>query len=268
MSTKMRPFGETISLDEARAIITRSLRPIDRIERVPIEAAHGRVLAEEIVARRGRPSVFARRNGRLRLRAADTAGATPARPCVLTCIEKVFTGQMPSQTVGPGQCTEIATGAPMPPGERCSRHGRANGRRRNRGPNLRGCRCRTEHRPAGRGHQRGQVVLRTGETLNASRVGAIAALGRAHVDVYARPRVAILSTGNEIVDPGQPLQPGQIYDINRFTVAAVVGEHGGVAGDTSDRRGYDSRISSARSTNASKTMCSCSLVERPSASAI
>jgi len=76
--------------------------------------------------------------------------------------------------------------------------------------------------------KRGQAVLHTGEVLNASRVGAIAALGRAHVEAYARPRVAILSTGNEIVEPGQPLQPGQIYDINRFTVAAVVAAHGGV----------------------------------------
>jgi molybdenum cofactor synthesis domain-containing protein len=76
--------------------------------------------------------------------------------------------------------------------------------------------------------KRGQGVLRAGEVLNASRVGAVAALGRAHVDAYARPRVAILSTGNEIVDPGRPLQPGQIYDINRFTIAAVVAEHGGV----------------------------------------
>src|SRR5258705_2863624 len=70
--------------------------------------------------------------------------------------------------------------------------------------------------------------MQPGEVLNASRVGALAALGLAHVDVYAKPRVAILSTGNEIVDPGRPLAPGQIYDINRFTLAAVIAEHGGV----------------------------------------
>jgi molybdenum cofactor synthesis domain-containing protein len=60
-------------------------------------------------------------------------------------------------------------------------------------------------------------------------VGALAATGATDVDVYARPRVAIISTGNEIVEPGQPLQPGQIYDINRFTLASIVGAHGGVA---------------------------------------
>ena len=64
--------------------------------------------------------------------------------------------------------------------------------------------------------------------LNASRVGSIAALGLTEIEVYAKPTVAILSTGNEIVDPGRPLGPGQIYDINRVTVSAVVSDNGGI----------------------------------------
>jgi molybdenum cofactor synthesis domain-containing protein len=76
--------------------------------------------------------------------------------------------------------------------------------------------------------QNGQTLLAAGDVLNASRVGSIAALGIAEVEVYARPRVALLSTGNEIVDPGQPLQPGQIYDINKFTLSSVFSEHGAV----------------------------------------
>jgi molybdenum cofactor synthesis domain-containing protein len=76
--------------------------------------------------------------------------------------------------------------------------------------------------------QKGQTVLRAGTVLNASRIGAAAALGLTDIDVYAKPRVAILSTGNEIVDPGAPLAPGQIYDINKFTLSAVVSDHGGL----------------------------------------
>jgi molybdenum cofactor synthesis domain-containing protein len=75
--------------------------------------------------------------------------------------------------------------------------------------------------------QAGQPVLREGDVLNPSRVGVLAALGFTDVEVFARPRVAILSTGNEIADPGAPLGPGQIYDINRFTLNAIVREHGG-----------------------------------------
>ena len=228
MTTKMRPFGETISLEEARAIITKSLRPIDRVERVPLDAAHGRVLAQELVASADVPPFSRAAMDGYALRAVDTTGATPARPAILTCIEKVFTGQMPSMTIEAGQCTEIATGAPMPPGadsvvmvEQTDAEGTT----------VRIFAAADVGQNIGRQGadiKRGQTVMRAGETLNASRVGAIAALGLAEVNVYARPRVAILSTGNEIVDPGQPLAPGHIYDINRFTVAAVVAEHGGV----------------------------------------
>jgi molybdenum cofactor synthesis domain-containing protein len=71
-------------------------------------------------------------------------------------------------------------------------------------------------------------VLNPGDVLTPSRIGALAATGIVEVEVYARPRVGILSTGNEIVAPGQPLAPGQIYDINKFTLSAVIREHGGV----------------------------------------
>jgi molybdenum cofactor synthesis domain-containing protein len=75
----------------------------------------------------------------------------------------------------------------------------------------------------------GQTILREGDVLNASKIGALAALGFAEVEVWARPSVAVLSTGNEIAPQGAPLAPGQIYDINRFTVSTVIAEHGGVA---------------------------------------
>jgi molybdenum cofactor synthesis domain-containing protein len=84
----------------------------------------------------------------------------------------------------------------------------------------------------------GQVVLAAGQVLNPSRIGAVASLGVRMIEVYARPTVAVLSTGNEITQPGLPLAPGQIYDVNRFTIEAVVRRHGGravalaTAGDT------------------------------------
>jgi molybdenum cofactor synthesis domain-containing protein len=76
--------------------------------------------------------------------------------------------------------------------------------------------------------QAGQPLLEPGHHLTSSRVGAIAALGMDRVEVFARPRVALLSTGNEIVEPGRPLGPGQIYDINRFTLSAIIEENGGI----------------------------------------
>jgi molybdenum cofactor synthesis domain-containing protein len=73
----------------------------------------------------------------------------------------------------------------------------------------------------------GQTVFTSGVVLNPSRIGALAAIGLRDVEVYAKPRLAIMSTGNEIVEPGQLLEPGHIYDINRFTLRAVAEAHGG-----------------------------------------
>jgi molybdenum cofactor synthesis domain-containing protein len=135
---------------------------------------------------------------------------------------------MPVQTVSDGLCSEVATGAPMPDGadavvmvEETAAHG----------DTIAIFASATTGQNIGRQGQdirQGQLVLSAGTALTVSRVGAIAALGHTDVTVYARPRVAILSTGNEVVAPGEPLAPGQIYDINSSTLAAVVAEHGGV----------------------------------------
>ena len=83
-------------------------------------------------------------------------------------------------------------------------------------------------------------MIAGGDLLTPSRVGAIAAIGCPDVDVFAKPRVAILSTGNEVIDPGQSLAPGQIFDVNRFTLSAIVSAHGGIpkrmAGEGHNRR--------------------------------
>ena len=225
----MRPFGDTISLDQARAVISGALRAIERTERVPLDRAHGRVLAQPVTAAADVPPFSRAAMDGYAVRAADTAGASPAAPAVLTWIEKVFTGQMPQRTVGQGQCTEIATGAPMPPGADAVVMVEQTAADDERIQIFAAAEAGQNIGRQGADIRNGQTVMEPGEVLNASRVGAIAALGLSDVAVYAKPRVAILSTGNEIVDPGRPLEPGQIYDINRYTLAAVIEEHGGIA---------------------------------------
>jgi molybdenum cofactor synthesis domain-containing protein len=131
-------------------------------------------------------------------------------------------------TVVAGTCAEIAPGAPVPAGadavvmveETATEGGHVHVRvAATPGRNIgrRGADIMT-----------GDLVVRHGEMLTPSRIGALAAIGHADVTVYAKPRVAILSTGNEVIDPGRALKPGQIYDVNRFTLAAIVDAHGGV----------------------------------------
>jgi molybdopterin molybdotransferase len=224
-----RPFQSTMPLAEARAIIERAVRPIDRIERTPLQQANGRVLAREVIAESDVPPFARAAMDGYAVRAQDTAGASREQPRALRCIEHVFTGQMPARHVEPGCCTEVATGAPLPAGADAvvmveETDAGTDDMVRVYAP----AQPRQNVGPRGADIRKGQLVLQAGTALNASRLGALAALGLTGVEVYAKPRVAILSTGNEIVDPGEPLAPGQIYDINKVTLSAVVSEHGGV----------------------------------------
>jgi molybdenum cofactor synthesis domain-containing protein len=224
----MRPIRETIPLDEARQLIDEAITPIARIESVALPQSVGRVLAREVISDRDVPPFSRAGMDGYAVVAEDTFGASRYEPKTLRVIEKIYTGEVPTRRLSAGEAAEIATGAPMPDGadavvmveetERASAddvrvftpvYPRQNVGRR------------------GADIVQGQAGLGTGDLLNPSRIGALAALGFTEVDVYEQPTIAILSTGNEIVEPGQPLQPGQIYDINRFTLSAVIADHGG-----------------------------------------
>jgi len=225
----MRPLTQTLSYQDAVRIIMDAAVPMARTERVAIGAAHGRVVAEDVRAAGDVPPFDRAAMDGYAVIAADTAGAGVHSPKTLTCVDRVFTGQVPARGVGPGECIEIATGAPLPAGadavvmvEDTARDG----------PAVRVLNAVQPRQHVGRRGAdltTGQTVVRAAQLLTPSRVGALAATGIAIVNVYARPTVAILSTGNEIAEPGAPLAPGQIYDINRYTLEGVVTAHGGTA---------------------------------------
>jgi molybdenum cofactor synthesis domain-containing protein len=223
----VRPIRETIPLETALELMLAEARPIERTERVTLNDAAGRVLASAPAAPADVPPFDRAAMDGYAVRAEDTFGASRDEPRRLRWIATVFTGQTTTRVVGPGECIEIATGAPMPPGadavimvEETDRHGddvavftpvypRQNVGRR------------------GADIAAGQSVLQPGDLLTPAKVGVLAACGTSPVEVYAKPRVAILSTGNEIVEPGRQLGPAEIYDINRYTLAAIVARHGG-----------------------------------------
>ena len=226
----MRPIRETIPLDEALATILESVRPLERTERVALRTASGRVVASPPVAALDVPPFDRAAMDGYAVRAEDTFGAGRYDPKILRVAEKVYTGQMPTKAVTAGACVEIATGAPMPAGADAV----VMVEETERVPGTDDVRIFTPVYPRQHVGRRaadiatGQPVLAAGDVLTPSRIGALAAVGAGDVDVYAKPRLAILSTGNEIVEPGTPLAPGQIYDINRFTLSSIIEAHGGV----------------------------------------
>jgi molybdenum cofactor synthesis domain-containing protein len=215
-------------VEEARRRLAAGVRPIARVERVALSDAAGRVSAADVGSAIAVPPFARSAMDGYAVVAADVARASRSEPVSLRVVERVYTGGTPRERVVPGTCAEIATGAPLPGGadavvmvEETSpgadpEHvdvmapvaaGQHVGRR-------------------GADISPGDLVVRSGDWLNPSRVGALAAIGCSALDVYARPHVAVLSTGNEVIDPGMPLADAQIYDVNRFTIGAVAAAHG------------------------------------------
>ena len=226
--TKMRPIRQTIPLEEALGLAEGAAVPLDRTERIDLDEGVGRVLAAGVVADRDVPPFDRAAMDGYAVVAENSFGASRMKPRLLQCIESVHTGSVPSRTLEPGQCTQMATGAPMPDGADAVVMVEETDRRGDQVAIFTPVYPQQHVGRRAADITSGDELLHAGDLLTPSRVGAIAALGIATIKVYARPRVAILSTGNEIVPPGQPLGPGQIYDINRFTLGSVIREHGGV----------------------------------------
>jgi len=225
----MRPIAQTLLYDDAMRLVMEAARPIARTERVAIADADGRVVATDVVASADVPPFDRAAMDGYAVVAEDTFGASTHALKTLRCVDRVFTGQVPTRGIGAGECIEIATGAPMPAGADAVVMVEETERDGDRIHVLTPVYPRQNVGRQGADIAVGNVVVSAGQLLNPSRVGALAATGATDVEVYARPTVAILSTGNEIAEQGQPLAPGQIYDVNRFTLETIVRRHGGAA---------------------------------------
>jgi molybdopterin molybdotransferase len=197
-------------------------------EYVPLPEAHGRVVADTVVATRDVPPFRNAAMDGFAVRAADVAGAHADRPVRLRILETVGAGALPRETVAPGCATRIMTGSPMPEGAdavvRVEDTREASG-----SVDVMGSVAAAAHvRFPGEDLRRGEAVLAAGHLLRPADIGLLASLGHAVIRVYRRPQVAILATGDELVELGQPLAPGQIANSNAYTLAAAVAEAGGV----------------------------------------
>ncbi|CAN5743665.1 molybdopterin-binding protein [soil metagenome] len=224
----LRPIRETIPIGQALALVLEAATPITRTERVPLDEAHGRVLAESVLAAADVPPFERGAMDGFAVRADDTSGATRDVARTLRCVGSIFTGMVPSIAVARGECVAIATGAPMPDGADAVVMVEDTDRIGDEVRVFAPVHPRQNVGRQGADLAAGDTVLQAGSVITPGRLGALAAAGIAEPLVFARPAVAILSTGDEIVEPGRPLGPGQIYDVNGHTLSAIVRMHGGV----------------------------------------
>jgi putative molybdopterin biosynthesis protein len=233
-AARQEQFLDVVSADEAKARFERhlDLSPLPA-ETVALAASLGRVLAHDVAAPTDVPPFDRANVDGFALRAADTAGASEATPRRLILNAEVLAcGHAPTLTVAPGSATAIATGGVIPRGadavvmieytELVDDAAPAIDLRRTVAPGQ-------FVSYAGSDIARGETLLRRGAKIASREIGMLAACGLPDVQVVRRPRVAVLSTGDELTEPGKPLAPGAVYDSNGAIIAAAVTEAGGEA---------------------------------------
>jgi putative molybdopterin biosynthesis protein len=235
-AARQEQFLDVVSADEARARFEQhlDLSPL-AAEIVPLALALTRVLAYDVVAAVDAPPFDRSNVDGFALRAADSIGAGDTAPKIFRLnAEVIACGDAPALEVKPGTSTTIATGGVIPRGadavvmiEQTELIGE--GAPRNE-PSIE---LRRAAAPgqfisyAGSDIARGETLLRRGTRIGSREIAMLAACGLASVDVVRRPKVAVLSTGDELVAPGEPLKPASVYDSNGAIIAAAVTEAGG-----------------------------------------
>jgi molybdopterin molybdotransferase len=212
-----------ISVEEA---LSRLLTPLEKLplEQISIADAIGRVLAEDLAARRTQPPFAVSAMDGYAVRAEDVA----AVPVELRIVAEVPAGAGFGGHVGPREAARIFTGAPMPAGTDTIVIQEDTEREGDRVRVLEGAGRGRYVRREGLDFAEGDVLLRAGQRLTARDVGLAAAMNRPWLFVHRRPRIGILSTGDEIVMPGDPIGPHQIVSSNSLSLAAFVAACGGI----------------------------------------
>ena len=223
-----RDYKSYISVDEAVEIVRAQAKAkVLGNEEVDLLNALGRTLAEDLTSQVDHPSCDNSALDGYACREADTLNATEEKPVKLTLVGDIPAGSVFPGEVGPGEAVGIYTGAPVPSGanaiigvEYTEQQGDTVLFRK---PASKG-----DIRPRAQDLKKGEVYLLKGTRLTPSSVGIAASMGYPMLDVTRKPRIGILATGDEVIDPGEPIRDGQVYNSNAYSVASLIQQAGGV----------------------------------------
>ncbi|MBI4733616.1 MAG: molybdopterin molybdotransferase MoeA, partial [Rubrobacteridae bacterium] len=233
-----------INVDEARRIILSKIEKLTS-EELPILEALGRVLDEDVFAEADIPPFNNSAMDGYAVRAIDTVGSSPDSPVELKVLGDVAAGYVPERSIGPGEAIRIMTGAQLPEGadavvmQEDTERITIGGNTADDGVRIMLEAKKSDHiRFTGEDIAKGEAALEKGKRLTPACIGVLASVGKAKVKAIRKPVVAIITTGDELVDLNEPLVPGKIRNSNGYSIAALVLDAGctpwmlGIAKDT------------------------------------
>ncbi len=216
-----------IKVEEAEKIILEKVKPVGT-ERVNLDASLGRVLSQDVVATFDlRPFDHSAMDG-YAVRSSDTEGASESAPRILEVIEDVPAGHMPKKELSTGEAIRIMTGAPIPKGADAVIVIEKTEKEERKVRILVGVEKGDNIRLKGEDVGRGELAIPKGKLIRPAEIGMLAALNVGEVSVSRRPRVAVLSTGDELVDVGETPGEGKVFNSNGSSIAAEVCKYGGL----------------------------------------
>ena len=232
-------MNSPLSFEKARTLLLGEVRPVGT-ETLPAEICGGRILASDAFARYSVPPFDRSPYDGHAFRAADSAGASRETPVTLRVLEEVAAGSVAAHAVTEGAAVRIMTGAPIPEGADAVEMFEKTAFTEDAVTLFAPLKPGDNVVRAGEDVRAGDVLAETGSLIDAGMLGTLSSQGYADLEVYRLPRVGVVSTGSELIDPGQPPEPGKIYNSNRYTFAALLTQAGcesrylGSAGDRTE----------------------------------
>jgi len=221
-------FRELVTVEEAKRRLLEEFKPESiGSEVVQLKQAYRRILAEDVEAPIDVPPFDRATMDGFAVRAADTFGAEEEEPKTLQIVNSIGAGEVSKTEVKEGDAVEISTGAPIPRGANAVLMVEYTSSRERKIDVYRPVAPGENIMSAGSDIMAGELILRKGVHLTPRETGVLAAMGVPEVKVFKKPKVGVISTGNEIVPPGYPLDYGKIYDINAQTISDSIIENGG-----------------------------------------
>lgn len=217
---------QMISVEDAISILTNYTPLFHNVQEVSLMDGLGKVLAEDVIAQYAQPPFPRSPLDGFAVNAEDVVNATSTSPVTLTIVGEIFAGQMYEKTLEKGCAVRIMTGAPIPDGANTVIRQESTTYDKQFVQIFESAKAYANYCPAGEDYEVGQTILTKGTYLDGINIGVLASMGYDKVFVYQTPNIGVISTGDELAIPGNPLQKGQIYDANRYLIQARLLELG------------------------------------------